>query len=62
MIASSFSYEVLQKYRRIKTVNNTVAVLAFLMSKKAQLPAIRITEQTIPLTKSKIKRTRYKFP
>ena len=34
----------------------------FLMSKKAQLPAIRITEQPILLTKSKIKRTGYKFP
>ena len=34
----------------------------FLMSKKAQLPAIRITEQPILLTKSKIRRTGYKFP
>ena len=34
----------------------------FLMSKKAQLPAIRITEEPILLTKTKIKRTGYKFP
>ena len=34
----------------------------FLMGKKAQLPSIRITEQPILLTKSKIKRTGYKFP
>ena len=33
----------------------------FLMSKKAQLPAIRITEKPILPTKSKIKRTGYKF-
>ena len=34
----------------------------FLMSNKAQLPAIRITEEPILLTKTKIKRTGYKFP
>ena len=34
----------------------------FLMSKKAQLPAMRITEQPLLLTKSKIKRTGDKFP
>ena len=33
----------------------------FSISKKAQLPAIRITEQPILLTKSTINRTGYKF-
>ena len=37
------------------------AVLAFFASKKTQLPAIRITEQPILLTKSKINRSGYKF-
>ena len=39
-----------------KQVNNTVAVLAFFDQEKAQLPAIRITEQPLLLTKSKIDR------
>ena len=43
-----------------KQVKKTVAVLAFLISKKAQVTAIRITEQPILLTKSKINRTGYK--
>ena len=34
----------------------------FLISKKSQLPAIRITEQPILLTKSKINRPGYSFP
>ena len=38
-----------------------VAVLAFFDSKKAQLPAIIITEEPILLTKSKINRPAYKF-
>ena len=42
-----------------KQVNNTVAVLAFFDQEKAQLPAIRITEQ--PILKSKINRPSYKF-
>ena len=33
----------------------------FSISKKAKLPAIRITEQPTLLTKSKIDRTGYKF-
>ena len=33
----------------------------FLISKKAQLPAVRITEQPILLTKSRINRLAYKF-
>ena len=33
----------------------------FSLSKRAQLPAIRITEQPILLTKSKVNRPRYKF-
>ena len=42
-----------------KQVNNTVAVLAFFWwAKKAQLPAIQITEQPILPTNSKIKRKR----
>ena len=39
-----------------KRVNNTVAVFHFLISKKAQLPAIRTTEKPTLLTKSKINR------
>ena len=45
-----------------KQVNNTVAVLAFFDQKKAQLPALRITEQPILLTKSKINCMGNKFP
>ena len=44
-----------------KQVKNTVAILAFSISKKAQLPAIRITEQSTLLTKSKINRPGYNF-
>ena len=44
-----------------KQVNNTVAVLAFFDQQKAQLPAIRTTEQPMLLTKSKIDRQRYKI-
>ena len=39
-----------------KQVTNTIAVLAFFDQEKAPLPAIRITEQPMLLTKSKIKR------
>ena len=44
-----------------KQVKNTVAVLAFTISKKAQLPAIRVTEQPILLTKGKINGPGHKF-
>ena len=44
-----------------KQGKNAVAVLHFSSSKKAQLPAIRITEQPILITKSKINRQGYKF-
>ena len=44
-----------------KQLKNTVAVLAFFDQQKAQLPAIRISEQTILLTKNKINRAAYKF-
>ena len=37
-----------------KQVKNTVAVWHFSIKKKDQLPAIRITEQPIPLKKRKI--------
>ena len=40
---------------------NTVAVLAFSIGKRAQLLAIRITEQPILLTEGKINRPGYKF-
>ena len=44
-----------------KQVENTAAVGIFLSSKKAQLPAMRITEQPRVLTKSKINRSGCKF-
>ena len=44
-----------------KQGKNAVAVLAFFEQQKAQLPAIRITEQPILLTNSKIHRPVYKF-
>ena len=44
-----------------KKVKNTVAVLHFLISEKAQLPATRITGQPMLLTKGKINRPGYKF-
>ena len=44
-----------------KQVKNTVAVLAFLISKRAQLLAIRTTEQPLLLTKGKINGPGYKF-
>ena len=44
-----------------KQVTNNVAVLAFFDQEKAQLPAIRITEQPMLLTKGKINRPGYKF-
>ena len=47
---SSFYYEVLQN-----------VVVSKQVKKKAQLPAIRITEQPILITKSKINRMGYKF-
>ena len=53
MIPSSFFYEVLQKCCRVKT--------SFSLSKRAQLPAIGITELTILLTMSKVNRPGYKF-
>ena len=55
VISSSFQYEVLQiNVVLSKQVKNTVAVWHFSIKKKAQLPAIRITEQPILLTKRKI--------
>ena len=44
-----------------KQVTNTEAVLTFLDQEKAQFPAIRITEEPMLLTKSKIKRLGCKF-
>ena len=44
-----------------KQVKDTVAVWNFSISKTAQLPATRITEQPILLTKSQINRRGYKF-
>ena len=44
-----------------KQVENTAAVFAFSISKKAQLQAIRITEQPILQTKSNISCPGYKF-
>ena len=44
-----------------KQVKITVAVLALVDQRKAQLPAIRITEQPMMLAKRKINRPDYKF-
>ena len=44
-----------------KQITNRVAVLAFFDLEKAQLPEIRITEQPLLLTKSKINRPGYKL-
>ena len=44
-----------------KQVTNTVALLALFDQEKAQLSAIRITEQPRLLTKSKINPPSYKF-
>ena len=44
-----------------KEVNNLLVVLAFFDQEKAQLPAIRISEEPMLLTKSKINRPGYKF-
>ena len=55
MILSSFYYEVLQECCPVKTSQEHDSSLAFFGKKKAQLPAIRITEQALPLTKRKIK-------
>ena len=56
MILSSFYYEVLQECCPVKTSQEHGSSLAFFdKKKKAQLPAIRITKQPIPITKRKIK-------
>ena len=60
MVPSSFYYELLQECCPVKTSQNTVAVWYFSKKKKAQLPAIRITEQPILLTKRKINCLCYK--
>ena len=44
----------------LKQVTNTVVALVFFDQEKAQLPAIRTTEQPTLLTKSKINRPGYK--
>ena len=62
MIPSSFWCEVLQKCCRVKASQehgNSSGIFA--ISRKAQLLAIRITEQPILLTNSKINRLGYKF-
>ena len=60
MIPSSFYYEVLQECCLVKTSQEHGSSLAFFDQKKAQLPAIRITEQPILLTKRKINCLGYK--
>ena len=51
-----FSTRFCKNFVLSKQVKNTVAAWHFSISKKAQLPAIGITEQPILLTKSKINR------
>ena len=43
-----------------KQLTNTVVVWEFFYQEKAQLPAIRMTEEPMLLTKSKISRPGYK--
>ena len=61
MVRSSFYYEVLQECCPVKTSQEHGSSLAFFDKKKAQLPAIRITEQPILLTKRKINCLGYKY-
>ena len=61
MIPSSFYYEVLLKCCRFKTSQDHCSSFGFSIGEKAQLPAIRITEQPMMLTKRKIIRPGYKF-
>ena len=57
----SFYYAVLQECCPAKTSQEQGSSLAFFDKKKAQLPAIRITELPILLTKRKINCLCYKF-
>ena len=57
--ASSLSATFCKNIVVSKQVKNTIAVLS--IRKKAHLPAIRITEQAILLTKGKINRPGYKY-
>ena len=63
MIPSSFYYEVLQKCCLVKTSQDHGSSFGIFRSAKtkAPLPATRITEKPILLTKSKINRPGYKF-
>ena len=56
---SSLSTSFCKNIAVSKQVKNTIAVLS--IRKKAQLPAIRITEQAKLLTKGKINRPGYKY-
>ena len=63
VILSSLYDEVLQKCRRVKTTwksRTRKQFWRFSISRKAQLPAIKITEQPILLTRRKINRPGYK--
>ena len=61
MILLPFYYEVLQKCCGVKRSQEHSSSWHFSISKKAQRPAIRITEQPILLTKSKINYLGYNF-
>ena len=63
MLPSSFYYEVFQKCSRVKTSqeHGSGFGISIWISKKAQLSAIRITEQPILLTKRKTNRTGHKL-
>ena len=60
MILPSFESRFCKNVSVLKQVKKTVAVLAFFDQQKAQLPAIRINEQPILQTKSKINLRSYK--
>ena len=52
---------ILQKCHRVKTSHQHGSSSGIFRSGKAQLPAIRITEQSMLPTKNKINRLAYKF-
>ena len=60
MILPSFESRFCKNVSVLKQVKKTVAVFAFLDQQKAQLPAIRINEQPMQQTKSKINLPGYK--
>ena len=61
MIGRHFSTSFCTTVVVSKQGTNMIAFLAFFDQEKAQLPAIRVTEQPMLLTKIKINRQGYQF-